>query len=85
MFVTIFLVDSKKKLVIPFKWVFSLDILQLLNGCHVRSKIYTIFYSNDLEVEPNFHMPISEIFDEENPACYRAQIGNFFGKLISIY
>lgn len=80
MFVTIFLTDFKKKLVIPVKWVHSLDILQLLNGYHVRSKIYTIFYSSNLEVEPNFGMPISEVFNEDISGCYRTQVGNFFGE-----
>lgn len=83
MFVTVFLLDFKKKLVIPFKWVHSLDILQLLNGCHIQSKIYTIFNANNLEIEPNFKLPLSIVFDAENPGCYRAQVGNFFGKLFS--
>lgn len=80
MFVTVFLTDVKKKLVIPFKWVHSLDILQLLNGCHIRSKIYTIFYAKDSEIEANFALPISFVFDDDNSACYRAQVGNFFGE-----
>lgn len=75
---------SLKKLVIPFKWVYSLDILQLLNGVHVRSKFHTIFYSDDLTIEPNFHLPISQTFHEENAVgCYKAQIGFFFGKILS--
>lgn len=81
MFVTVILEYSKKKLAIPFKWVHSLDILQLLNRVHVRSKLYTIYYSNDLTTAPNFRLPISEHFDEAAPVgCYKAQIGFFFGK-----
>lgn len=84
MFVTVILEGSKKKLVIPFKWVYSLDILQLLNGIHVRTKFHTIFYADDLTIEPNFRLPISQTFDEENAVgCYKAQIGFFFGKTFS--
>lgn len=80
MFVTVVLIYSKKKLVIPIKWVYSLDILQLLNGCNIRDRVYTIYYSTDLTSEPNFHLPISIHFDEVKPAIYKAQVGRFFGK-----
>lgn len=85
MFVSVIFPQSKKRLVIPFKWVYSLDILQLLNGRHIRSKLHTIYYSNDFDEEPNFRLRISDVFDEHNPGCYRAQVDKFFGEIFLIF
>lgn len=84
MFVTVILVDSLERLVIPVKYILSLDIVQIYNRGISRTKKHIIYFSNDDTDEPNFHLPIRSEFDANRPACYYANILNVFGKFIQI-
>lgn len=81
MFATVILLESLERLVIPIKYVLSLDILQIYNRGISRTKKHIIYYSPDDDDEPNFQLAIKDDFEENVPACYKARILNVFGKL----
>lgn len=80
MFATVILVGSLERLVIPLKYILSLDIVQVYNRGISRTKKHIIYYSSDDTDEPNFHLPIQDEFNANEPACYYAHILNVFGK-----
>lgn len=80
MFAVVILNISKKKLVIPLKWVYSFDIIQSLNYGISHTKNHLFFYSKDSTIEPNFRCAIKTAFDEENNSCYYGKILYVFGK-----
>lgn len=82
MYVTVILIESRYRVVIPVKYIFSIDIVQIYNRGMSRNKNHIIYYSNDDSDEPNFRLPIRNYFDPNVPACCKARILNIFGKYI---
>lgn len=80
MYHSILLVKSKQKLVIPTKWIFSFDILQIFYRGLSPTKLHKIFFFNDESCEADFNLPVRDDFDETVPACYLAQIKGTFGR-----
>lgn len=80
MYVTVILLHSRVRVVIPVKYIFSLDIVQVYNRGISRNKDHIVYYSSDDSDEPNFRLPIKKEFDPFEPACYEARILNTFGK-----
>lgn len=67
-------------MVIPTKWVYSLDIVQIFNKGINPRKTHKVFYYKDKSIDADFTLPVRDIFDENVPACYHAQIKCTFGK-----
>lgn len=82
MYVTAILIHSRNRVVIPVKYIFSIDIVQIYNRGMSRNKDHIIYYSNDDSDEPNFRLPIKSEFDPIVPACYKARVLNIFGMYI---
>lgn len=82
MFHSVLLVKSKIKLVIPTKWAYSLDIVQIFNRGISPTKLHKIFYFHDKSVRADFNLPVRDEFDPSVPACYLAQIKCTSGKNI---
>lgn len=59
---------------IPFTWIHSIDIVQVFNRGISHTKKHLIYYSEDKSDEPNFKLPVRDIFDENNGGCYYAYI-----------
>lgn len=79
-----FLVNIKltnDNILIPSKWIKKLKTTELLNyGMQYhKNKIYTIFYSDSINNEPRFDLPISAVFDEKKDGCYEGSIIKHFG------
>lgn len=87
MFAVIILSKSKKKLVIPIKYVYSFDVTQSMNYGISHTKDHRVFYSKNFEGEPNFKLPLQDEFEEHKCACYQAKILHIFGKFyyVSIF
>lgn len=79
MFATVILTASHVRLVIPLKYILSLDIVQIYNRGISRTKDHIIYFSSDHTEEPNFRLPLKIEFDANVPACYWAKILNIFG------
>lgn len=79
---------SSDKLLIPQKWIKGIadEITTILNyGIHyLMNKAHTIFVSPDFGTEPDFDLPLSNIYNKDNNACYEAIIVRCFGKKIHI-
>lgn len=80
MFAAIILIESKEKLVIPSKWIYSLDIVQVFNIGISHTKTHKIFYSPNLNDEPDFKASLEREFTIQRKCCYEAKIYRFFGK-----
>lgn len=78
-YVGVILEISKKKLVIPTKWLYIIDNEFYDDGVN-QEKTYKIFYSREENTTPNFSSPLETEFSENLPACYNARIFRFFGK-----
>lgn len=89
MFAVVYLIDPKKQIIVPEKFIFGLSKQNLFNyGKNKRQ--FRIFWSNVLLqdptaqfCEPKFNLNLSLIHPPiENEVCYRAQIKYFFGEYI---
>lgn len=74
--------ETKTTIIVPLKWIYSLDIIKLLNyGVLVQKKIdVLVYFGTNLKDEPDFNCKVLEIFDLNRSACYRATIIRGFGK-----
>lgn len=80
MFAVILLTKSKIKLIVPAKWILSLDIVQALNYGISHTKKHIVFFSKDLSALPNFQLLVQEVYDENMVCCYEAFLLHLFGK-----
>lgn len=72
------LIESKKLVVIPLKWINGLQLADNLNYGIRPHKKYLIFYAH-YDQEPVFGPPVMN-FEDFVPACYNAYILKSFGK-----
>lgn len=89
MFVVVFLVDAKKHIVVPQKFVFGLS-QQNLNNYGKSKRKFLIFWSKEVcqngsmentNVMPNFGLNISSLYPPtQNQTCYIGQLKYFFGE-----
>lgn len=89
MFVVVFLVDAKKHIAVPRRFIRGLKIQNLYNyGRNKRQHI--CFWSKVLHENPNgencvpkFDLPLSTIYPpDQNEVCYNVQTKYFYSKLI---
>lgn len=78
-FAAVILKHSKKKVVVPIKWVGSLDLLQIFNIGVSHTKDHNIFYSPNPNDEPNFAAEIKQSFDENASFCYDGKVLHIWG------
>lgn len=80
MHASIILKESKVKLVIPIKWIESLDIVQVMNIGIRHTKDHVIFYSSNESIEADFTAQMRTVFDETAPARYIGKVLSIWGK-----
>lgn len=80
MFAVVILTQSKVKLVIPIKWVSSLDIIQIFNYGVSHTKDHLIFYSSVDDDDPDFGTEKKREFVMNDIGCYDARIMSIWGK-----
>lgn len=74
-------------IVIKEDWIYGYNRAKNLNnGCN-RNQTHSIFYSTNLESQPNFYLEPRGFFQVEPDATYDAKLFRFFGKFrdFSIY
>lgn len=79
MFASVLLSESRQKIVIPMKWILSVDIVQVFNYGVSHTKDHIIYYSQNLDDEPNFRLKVEDVF-EFKEGCYEARILHAHGK-----
>lgn len=61
--------QSHKWLAIPAEWIEFKDL-----------KVSKVFYSNNINNQPDFGLPVKYFFDDKISACYNAYIVRKIGK-----
>lgn len=87
MFAAIILEKTFDKLVVPCKWIKTINCVKFVDNGVNQSQTHTVFYSFDEKVEPDFLLPCDQQeFDMINGhGCYRGRILKFFGKYQMYY
>lgn len=89
MFVVVFLVDSKKHIIVPEEFVFDLDEESLKNKGKNPNFRYTVFWSENAldengipraEYVPDFNLVKVIDFPPIGDACYLGQVKKFYSK-----
>lgn len=75
------LIVSKTVITINLTWVKGFDIVQSCNKGLKSANTYIVFYSPDIDAEPDFSKKIAADFVENESALYMASICKFFGEL----
>lgn len=95
MFVTVFLVEARAHTVIPARFVYDLNQMNLFNLGLNSNQARRIYFSKNLfealkngdviqenEIEPNFNLPTSVDYPLKNGAletCFIARLKKFWG------
>lgn len=80
MLVGVILVKSLVNLKIPVKWLLDIPVDQLnMHGVNSERE-HTIFYCNDSSKNARFDLPLANVFDPQQEACYKAYIKRFFSE-----
>lgn len=77
-------VSPVEVVVCPIKWIIDMNITKWANEGINQSEWTTVFYSSNLDIEPNFSLAISKTFSND-PACYMARIWKIEGKITKNY
>lgn len=73
--------DGNVKKEIPSSWVYSLDIVQIFKRGISRTKNHLIYYAKNKNEEPNFKLPIQNVYNETHEhGMYNAKIRDVGGK-----
>lgn len=77
------LLNDNKKVLIPINWCEISDEIRLViyNNGGIGQKIEKVFYSSNRNIDANFDLEISEVFNENLDACYSGKILNCFGNI----
>lgn len=82
--VAVNLVESSKNVVIPMKFVYSMQRWAAYNRSINSNHKYLIFFSPDFNKNPNFYAPKRRLFNDSVDACYHARLLKCFGMLKKI-
>lgn len=84
MFFLIKLKETKQKTIIPLKWIKNFDVTMFFNyGMpYHKKKKYIIFFSNDLNDDPDFNAPLKNTLDGFVKGCYEASLIKHFSKFV---
>lgn len=85
MYFVVILTQSKKKLVIPARYVYELDLPYALSFGVNKKVNHLVFYSQNEQDHPFFNAEIKETFNELESGCYFARIIRCFGKNLYVF
>lgn len=84
MFAVITLENTLDLLTIPMKWIKGIDLMNFVNDGINCSEPHVVFLSMDINMPPDFSMPISPSFESIESGCFWARINKFFGTYMPI-
>lgn len=83
----VYLIDAKKRVIIPQKCVFGYDDAKVKNYGANNNQTHRVFWSADnltdlSQVEPNFNLPLSVEYPPVNigETCYKARVLRHFSE-----
>lgn len=71
--------QPRKLTILPIGWFQSLDIVQIFNIGISNNKLHRVFYSPDLNDDPDFELDLSEVFAEDVKANHMATVRSVWG------
>lgn len=74
------IVDCKKIVVVPIKFIYELDLAKSLNNRLNRNQVHLMFWSNDFTKKPNFDLAPSHQFEFSTDSCFNVKLLRAFGK-----
>lgn len=80
LFLTIFLCDCRRKIIVPFNFIKKLNFAKTFNNRINRNQNHLVYFSTDLEDSPDFDLPVSKKFLFNRKACYIGKLLKAFGK-----
>lgn len=80
MFSVVRLKNSNEKFVWKANWIQGMDSARTVRYGFRQKKENKIFHSPDLSAEPDFSLPVEDVFIAANVACYHGQVLKTFGK-----
>lgn len=83
-FCAVILIVSKKVVVIKSTWIKDFNIAHSYNKGLKTSNKQIVFYSSDIDHEPDFTKSIAARFDKKLPAIYVANIYKFFREYLNM-
>lgn len=82
MWLVVILTKSLENLVVPIKWVKSLNVTELIKGGVNSLEIQTVFYSPKDE-PADFNLQRDQLdYNENSRGCFKARIHKFYGKRV---
>lgn len=78
--VAAYLIDCAKIVVIPAKFIYKLSFAKSINNRVNRNQIHLIFWSENEQDQPNFHLQVSKKFSQNRKMCFHANLLQAFGK-----
>lgn len=84
MYFAVFLIDSEINLLVPAKWIFFLNVNDIVNNGIFTTEEHLIFFSENVDKTPDFFSPVRRHFIRNVDACYHANIVKVFGTYKSL-
>lgn len=72
----------RKIICVPLHYVYMLDLAKSLNNRINRNQEHLCFWSDDVNKQPNFDLPISHHFDPPIDSCFKVKLLKVLGKYI---
>lgn len=86
MFFVVNLLDAEKKIIVPSKWVLNCREQNVWNYGINATKKYLIYFSSNMNNDPNFALPIRRGYEfricaaQNEDACFNGTIVRAFSK-----
>lgn len=75
-----FLNNQNKNVIIPYFWCDDIDWAKTINNGLNRNENHLIFYSPDIEKDPDFTLTTRSTFDSNSDGCYFGKLKRSFSK-----
>lgn len=77
--------QNPRAVVVRKKWIYQFNETLTMNNGMRKNKKHIVFYSNNINAEADFSLPLKQTLDESSDACYHAKLYRFFGKSNKFY
>lgn len=81
-FVAVHLIEVGKNIVVPMKFIYTMNRWIAYNRRINRNQVYLLFYSQDYNKIPNCYLAKRDSFSDTDDGCYYGKLLKCFGKKI---
>lgn len=80
LYLAVYLNEPRKNVLIPDYWCDTFNLAKSINCGLNKNENHLIFFSPDLDKNPEFTLPVRETFDSDGDGCYFGKILQAFSK-----